>query len=570
MYCIPLRRGDGLLSQACGELWALDGLKPPSARTTLQALPYRTFLPFPVATLKRSKLSAESSQLHAGFMILRVILLCCICRCSSLCIRQHFGGVNRPVRPLLNSAGAGSPAVLRPVPVAVAYEEQLRFKEHAVKKALVYESIVSAINRSILPSKVILNYRNKGQFAIQRNQKGCALVGLYAEGTNVVNERAHYSVHHPHIDLVLQRFRAFLRTHKLSIYDGTTQAGCYRHIVIRTAWATNQTMVCLVTASKDVPHLKEFIACMKSIPDMTSVQWHYNPLAGDQVLRDRTEPGSERCITRVLSGRDYLEEDIAGVKLRVTLRSFMQSNPVQAAELYRTVLECLTDSINSDDDHQKQGDPTAAKRSVWDLYCGVGVIALYLTKTGQFGNITGVESCAEAVRMARINALLNNITSGVSFMNGKAEEVLLNSESGTLRTGSDDVLGGDSDRVMGCAQIQRDDVVILNPPRRGCDRKLLTALHALQPRTVVYVSCNPTTLARDLAILTAPRDPLAVQTTGRADKLLLANAARGESILHTADDGECTALRVVRVQPVDMFPQTEHVEVVVWLERTPV
>jgi 23S rRNA (uracil1939-C5)-methyltransferase len=456
--------------------------------------------------------------------------------------------------------------VLKPVPVAVAYEEQLRFKDDAVKKALVSESIVGAI----IPSKLIQNYRNKGQFAIQRSQEGCALVGLYAEGTNVVDERAHYSVHHPHIDLVLQRFRAFLRTHKLSIYNGTTQAGCYRHIVIRTAWATNQTMVCLVTASKDVPHLKEFIACMKSIPDMTSVQWHYNPLAGDQVLRDRTEPGSEMCITRVLSGRDYLEEDIAGVKLRVMLRSFMQSNPVQAAVLYRTVLECLTNCSNSGNDHQTQRLSSAAKHSVWDLYCGVGVIALYLAKTGQFGNITGVESCAEAVRMARNNALLNNITSGVSFMNGKAEEVLFNTEGSTPRTGSDDVLGGDSDRVVGCAQIQRDDVVVLNPPRRGCDRKLLAALHALQPRTVVYVSCNPTTLARDLAILTAPRDPLAVPTTGRVEKSLYANAAREESILHTADGGECTALRVVRVQPVDMFPQTEHVEVVVWLERKPV
>jgi 23S rRNA (uracil1939-C5)-methyltransferase len=457
--------------------------------------------------------------------------------------------------------------VLRPVPVAVAYEEQLRFKEDAVTKALVSESIVGAI----IPSKLIQNYRNKGQFAIQRNQKGCALVGLYAEGTNVVDERAHYSVHHPQIDLVLQRFRAFLRTHKLSIYDAANGgAGCYRHIVIRTAWATNQTMVCLVTASKDVPHLKEFIACMKSIPGMTSVQWHHNPLAGDQVLRDRTEPGSEMCITRVLSGRDYLEEDIAGVKLRVTLRSFMQSNPVQAAELYRTVLECITDCSNSGNDHQTQGNPTVAKRAVWDLYCGVGVIALYLAKTGQFGPVIGVESFAEAVRIARSNALLNNITSGVGFMNGKAEEVLFNTEGSTPRTGSDDVMSGDKNTALGCAQIQRDDVVILNPPRRGCDRKLLTALHALQPRTVVYVSCNPTTLARDLAILTAPRDPLAVPTTGRADKFLLANAAREESILHTADGGECTTLRVVRVQPVDMFPQTEHVEVVVWLERTPV
>ena len=482
------------------------------------------------------------------------------------------------------------------------YNDQLSLKTKLVTVALKEFSIEAPHVADIIPSVNQLNYRNKAQFAIQRDLEGKKVVGLYELNTNIVAGKHVCEIQHPLVNKVLQQFRTFLHHHDVSIYNETTRSGSLRHLVVRVAFKTSEVMVCLVSATHSFTHLNAFTQAMRAIPQVKSILLHYNPLPGDQVIQDTTHvsAATEQLVlnsteydglltakaqktkmrskipkTVSLGGRNYILETIAGVKVKVSLNSFLQSNPLQTACLYEEVLKCVQDSRGSGTASTSPLDATKSSattlqstkftatipvtneavkpRVLWDLYCGVGTIGLYLANTPFISHVIGVESVQEAVLDARENAQLNNITN-IHFVQGLAEEIILSNwfTPGATKATVDADNPSNQPHIT-LPALQRNDIVIVNPPRKGCHVSLLSALLQRQVRTIVYISCNPKTMARDLKILTTPSP-----TKAGSEVKKKSNAAKSEL--------ECL-YEIKRIQPVDMFPQTTHVETVVWLER---
>lgn len=364
----------------------------------------------------------------------------------------------------------------------IDYPAQLASKEQQVVDAFTRIGGLEAEILPILGMKEPWSYRNKAQVPFG-GRKGKIQAGFYAAGSHQIIPLDHCLIQQPDNDRTIQQVIESVRELDIPPYDEEKHRGCLRHVMVRTGIHTQEVMVVLVTHGSELPHRKQLVAHLRErIPGLVSLMQNIQPRRTQVIL------GREN---RVLWGEPVIHDRIGEVRFAISPHSFFQVNPVQTEVLYEQVrrMAALT-----------------GKETVIDAYCGIGTIGLYIAKDA--AQVLGVESVPQAVEDARHNAELNGIDHA-RFEAGPAEEVLPRWAREGLRA----------------------DVVIVDPPRKGCAPELLDAIVNLSPDRLVYVSCNPATLARDAAYL---------KERGYTSR---------------------------QVQPVDMFPHTSHVETVVLISR---
>lgn len=337
---------------------------------------------------------------------------------------------------------------------ALSYEQQLIFKEKKVRGHL--ERIGGFTE---LPMEPILgmdepfHYRNKAQFPVGRNKEGRIVTGFYAGRTHTIIENRDCALGVPENKEVLDRVIAYMEKFQVEPYEERTGKGLVRHILIRYGFFTGEVMVCLIVNGKALPKEEILTESLREIPGMTSITLNINEKRNNVILGEEL---------RLLWGKPYITDKIGEICYEISPLSFYQVNPLQTQKLYAKVMEYA----------ELKGSET-----VWDLYCGIGTISLFLAQKAKF--VRGVEIIPQAIEDAKRNAALNGIEN-VEFYVGKAEEVLPREyeKNGVYA-----------------------DVIVVDPPRKGCDEKLLKTIIKMQPKRVVYVSCDSATLARDLKYL---------------------------------------------------------------------
>ena len=367
---------------------------------------------------------------------------------------------------------------------AVSYEEQKVFKEKKLRGHL--ERIGGFRD---LPMEPMIgmdepyHYRNKAQFPVGRNKEGRIITGFYAGRTHAIIENRDCALGIPQNKEILDIVIAHMEKYGIASYDEMTGKGLVRHIFVRYGFFTGELMVCLIINGQDLPHQKELIEKLREIPGMASISLNINKKRSNVILGDKV---------KTIWGQEYITDKIGDISYEISPLSFFQVNPKQTWKLYSKALEYA----------DLHGEET-----VWDLYCGIGTISLFLAQQAKF--VRGVEIVPAAIDDAKRNAQINNIEN-VEFFVGKAEEVLPREyeKNGVYA-----------------------DVIVVDPPRKGCDEMLLKTILKMQPKRVVYVSCDSATLARDLRFL--------------------------------CDNG----YELKKVCGVDQFPQTVHVETVVLLSH---
>lgn len=378
----------------------------------------------------------------------------------------------------------------------LSYDGQLSFKENRVKDCLERIGKLQVIleEESIHQHEAVTKlyhtigmknpyrYRNKVQLPVGRSRNGID-IGFYAKKTHEIINMNSCFIQSETSDKIVTLIRQWIEKYNIKPYNEENGKGIVRHIMIREAFTTGEVMVVIVTAVDHLPYKKEFIEMIiRNVSGIKSIVQNIN--------RDRTNViMGEKCIT--LWGNDTINDYIEKFKFNVSPLSFFQVNPVQTEILYNKALEYAGLTGNE---------------VVFDAYCGTGTISLFLSQKAK--KVYGVEVIPQAIENANMNAIENGIDN-VKFIVGKSEEVIPELIEKGIKA----------------------DVVVVDPPRKGCEEALLHSIGDMKPRTIVYVSCDPATLARDLAIL---RD---------------------------------FEYRVEKVQPVDMFPQTGHVETVVLLSH---
>lgn len=320
-------------------------------------------------------------------------------------------------------------------------------------------------------------YRNKAQVPVGE-VNGEFIGGFYARGSHRIVDMEQCLIQHESNDEMVRTVKDIARRLGISTYDEETGRGLLRHVVVRVGFRTDEIMIVLVTNSKDIPQESEWIASIRrELPQVVSICQNINTRQTNVIFGE---------ITRVLWGREVIYDYIGDVKFAISARSFFQVNPVQTEVLYGKTVEYAG---------------LTGQETVIDAYCGIGTISLFLAQHAK--RVYGVEIVKEAIEDARVNAELNGM-SHVTFEVGASEDVI------------------PAWKEQGITA----DVIVVDPPRKGCDPCLLDTILEMKPQRVVYVSCNPATLARDLRVL---------------------------------EDGGYTT---VEVTPVDMFPHTTHVECV--------
>ncbi|MDC7288235.1 23S rRNA (uracil(1939)-C(5))-methyltransferase RlmD [Blautia schinkii] len=339
---------------------------------------------------------------------------------------------------------------------ALSYEQQLAFKERKVRGHL--ERIGGFTD---LPMEPIIgmdepyHYRNKAQFPIGRNKEGRIVTGFYAGRTHTIIENRDCALGVPENKEVLDRVIAHMEKYGIEPYDEASGKGLVRHILIRYGFYTHELMVCLILNGSSMPKSEALIDSLREIPGMTSITININKKQSNVILGEEL---------RLLWGSPYITDKIGDITYRISPLSFYQVNPRQTQKLYAKALEYA----------DLHGEET-----VWDLYCGIGTISLFLAQQAKF--VRGVEIVPAAIEDAQENARINKIEN-VEFFVGKAEEVLPREyEKNGIYA----------------------DVIVVDPPRKGCDETLLATMVAMQPKRIVYVSCDSATLARDLKYLCA-------------------------------------------------------------------
>jgi len=325
-------------------------------------------------------------------------------------------------------------------------------------------------------------YRNKSQVPVgQRN--GQVVTGFYAPRSHEIIPIEQCGIQHEVSDRVLRLVREWAGKWQIPVYDEGRHQGLLRHVVVKTGFATGEVMVVLVTNGERLPHGEKLLNRLREeVPGLQSLVQNIQTRRTNVILGERS---------KLLWGREVIYDRIGNVRFAISARSFYQVNPLQTEVLYGKALEYAA---------------LTGEEVVIDAYCGIGTISLFLAQKAR--HVYGVEVVPEAVADARRNAALNQMQN-VTFVAGEAETVIPEWASQGLRA----------------------DVIVVDPPRKGCGEPLLMAILEMRPRRVVYVSCNPATLARDLKYL--------------------------------SEHGYVVA----EVQPVDMFPQTVHVESVTLLVR---
>ncbi|MGV3487241.1 MAG: 23S rRNA (uracil(1939)-C(5))-methyltransferase RlmD [Tuberibacillus sp.] len=363
----------------------------------------------------------------------------------------------------------------------LSYDAQLKYKQKQVEDALARLGGLTDIR--VLPTLGMDNpwvYRNKTQVPVADRDREL-IAGFYQKHSHRIIEMDHCLITDETVDEIIQEVKKIAKDAGIKPYDEATHSGVLRHIIVRIGRETGEVMVVLVTKTNDLPHRKQFISGLtEKYPQIKSIAHNVNSKRTNVIYGD---------VTRTIWGRDVIYDNIGSVKFAISARSFYQINPQQTRVLYGKALDYAELSGNE---------------TVIDAYCGIGTISLFLAQKA--GKVYGVEIVPEAIEDAKANAELNGLDNAV-FEAGKSEDVI----PAWYKKGI------------------KADVIVVDPPRKGCDEALLRTIIDMKPKRVVYVSCNPSTLARDLRIL---------------------------------EDG---GFKTVEVQPVDMFPQTTHVECVLQL-----
>lgn len=365
------------------------------------------------------------------------------------------------------------------------YQAQLKYKQKKVQDAM--ERIGGLRDIEVLPAKGMkepYGFRNKSQYPI-RCVDGKTVMGFFRRHSHEVVETDSCQIASPENQAVLLALRRFMETHGISAYDEKAHRGLVRQICTRVSQSGKEWMVILVTRERKLPEKEAFVkAIREALPNVKSIYQNIQPQKSNVIL------GEESLL---LWGEETIEEKIGGLNFRISPNSFFQVNPIQTAVLYEEARDFAA---------------LSGEENLLDLYCGTGTISLFMA--GRAKEVRGVEIVPEAIRDARENAKRNGIRNA-KFYVGKSEEV--------------------TPKLIGEGFLP--DVIVVDPPRKGCDPALLKTILDTAPKRVVYISCDPATLARDLAVLT-----------------------------------EGGRYRVEKVQPVDMFPWSVHVECCVLLCRT--
>ena len=361
----------------------------------------------------------------------------------------------------------------------MSYERQLKWKqarcEILLKKFGKVEKIIGMENP--------YHYRNKVQAAFGRTKSGKIISGVYQSGSHRIVMVDSCMTEDQTADKIIVDIRNMLPKFKIWTYDEDRGTGFLRHVLVKRGFTSGEVMVVIVGASGYFPMKKKFTAALLEMhPEITTVVLNINPKDTNLVLGDREE---------VLFGNGYIEDTLCGCIFRISPKSFYQINPVQTEKLYGKAMELACLDKNS---------------TVLDAYCGIGTIGLVAAKTA--GSVIGVELNPDAVKDAISNAKRNNSKNAKFYCADAGDFMQELAENG-----------------------ERFDVVFMDPPRSGSSKKFIDSLAIASPKTVVYISCNPETLARDLQMMTKK------------------------------------GYKVKKICPVDMFPHTNHIECVVLLER---
>ena len=344
------------------------------------------------------------------------------------------------------------------------YDRQLAFKEDKIRGNLMRIGEVPAevLDQAMEPIVGMDNpfhYRNKAQFPIGTDKEGHIITGFYAGRTHSIIPNTDCALGVEVNEIILKQILAFMEEYKISAYDETEHKGLVRHVLIRYGFVTKEIMVCLVINGNHLPHGDILAERLAKIEGMTSITLSINKEKTNVIMGSQIEP---------LWGKTYITDYIGNVKYQISPLSFYQVNPVQTEKLYGLALEYAG---------------FTGKETVWDLYCGIGTISLFLAQKAK--EVYGVEIVPQAIEDARNNAKINGIENA-RFYVGKAEEVL----------------------PEYYAQYEKEhgrkahaDVIVVDPPRKGCQESLLQTMVDMEPERIVYVSCDSATLARDVKFL---------------------------------------------------------------------
>ena len=379
------------------------------------------------------------------------------------------------------------------------YPAQLAFKESKVRGNLerigevpgelldqIMHPVVGMDEEGMQPFR----YRNKAQFPIGTDKDGRVTAGFYAGRTHSIIGNTDCVLGVEVNEEILNCILDFMEEFEIPAYDEVKHKGLVRHVLLRYGFKTDEIMVCLVINGKTIPHCHDLVGRLRQIPGMTSITLSTNTARTNVIMGDTI---------RLLWGQEFITDYIGEIKYQISPLSFYQVNPVQTEKLYGLALDYAGLTGNE---------------TVWDLYCGIGTISLFLAKKAK--QVYGVEIIPQAIDDARNNAKINDITNA-EFYVGKAEEVLPEYYKEYEKTHN--------------GEAAHADVIVVDPPRKGCEESLLQTIVDMQPEKVVYVSCDSATLARDV-------------------KFLRANG-----------------YELKDVTPVDQFPHTVHVETVVLLSH---
>ena len=377
----------------------------------------------------------------------------------------------------------------------MSYDRQLVFKDQKIRGNLeriggFTKDRIDTVMQPVVGMEHPFGYRNKAQFPFGTDKEGNPITGFYAGRTHDIIANTDCALGVEQNKEILEIILRYMRENKIKSYDEKTGKGLIRHALIRYGFKTKEIMVCLVVNGKKLPKAERLIEKLIQIEGMTSITISPNTRRDNVIMGDSYE---------ILWGQGYITDYIGNVKYQISPLSFYQVNPVQTEKLYGLALEYA----------DLKGDET-----VWDLYCGIGTISLFLAQKAK--QVYGVEIVPQAIDDAKENAKINAIDNAEFFV-GKAEEVLPEYYAEYEREHN--------------GETAHADVIVVDPPRKGCDETLLETIVKMQPEKVVYVSCDSATLARDL-------------------KYLCANGY------------EITVCR-----GVDQFPQSVHVETVVLLSH---
>lgn len=377
----------------------------------------------------------------------------------------------------------------------MSYERQLQFKENKVRENLERiggfpPELLNQIMEPIIGMEEPYHYRNKAQFPFGNDKAGNPITGFYAGRTHDIIANTDCALGVPVNKVILECVLAFMDRYHIPSYNEENGKGVIRHVLIRYGFTTKEIMVCFVVNGTRIPHVEVLIEELVKIEGMTSITLSANTKRTNVIMGDSYE---------TLWGQGYITDYIGKVKYQISPLSFYQVNPVQTEKLYSLALEYAG----------LKGEET-----VWDLYCGIGTISLFLAQKAK--QVYGVEIVPQAIEDAKNNAKINSIENA-EFYAGKSEDILPRYYADYAKSH-----GGENAHA---------DVIVVDPPRKGCEESLLRTMTEMQPERIVYVSCDSATLARDLKVL----------------------CEKGYELR--------------RVRAVDQFPMSVHVETVCLLSK---